>query len=191
MGCAAAGVVAYKFSRPDAVPAKYTPPQEPMLVLVENYASPSTNYLDSQRLAAQLALDLTNNKVAPLVSVDPLYALRDQDAEAYKQLTIPDLGRRTGARQVLYINIVDLTTPTDGLMMQGNANVLVRVIDVATGNTRWPIDFAEGYPVSVQLPLVRADDSNTDIKVRSAVVRNLSDQIAKLLYTWRPVEGIE
>ena len=42
-GCNVVGVVAYKVAGPPKVPAKYVPPKEPMVVLVERYNAPSAS----------------------------------------------------------------------------------------------------------------------------------------------------
>src|SRR4051794_26778835 len=49
-GCSTAGVLTHKLRGPPPVPAQYTPKQEPMLVLVENYRNPSATIADAQRL---------------------------------------------------------------------------------------------------------------------------------------------
>src|SRR2546426_898908 len=76
----------------------------------------------------------------PLKSPDDLYQLRAADPIKFRKMTIPSVGKAVGAKQVLYVNLtqsrVDLTPGTE--MLKGRIGVLVRVVDVTSGVTRWP-----------------------------------------------------
>ena len=53
-----AGAIAYKVMGPPPVQAKYVPPKQPMLVLVENYRNQAASVLDAQRLSYYVTDDL-------------------------------------------------------------------------------------------------------------------------------------
>ena len=191
VGCATVGMVAYKLSGPEPVPAKYTPAKELTLVLVESFENPSAHVVDAQRLTAQISIDLERQKIVPLVDVDRLQALRDRDPAAFRKMTIPSIGRAVGAKQVLYVNIVELSHETDGTVMRGRTTTMSRFIDTGTGTTLWPTDFAQGFPLNMETPYVRLELDPTGDGVRGRLVREMSDAITKLFYKWTPVEGVK
>lgn len=183
------GAALYKITPPPAVEAKYTPVEQPMLILVENFSNPSANFIDSQRLTSQLAEDLSPHLAGTIVDSDKLYRLRDTDG--YRKMSIPQIGRETGAQQVLYVNLQSLRVDTDGITVHGSATATVKIVDATTGRSRWPQDVVDGYPVSMDTPVARVDDSTTNLSIRMTLVRGLSDQISKLFYKWTPEEGIQ
>jgi len=191
VSCQAVALVLYKLSPPPKVPAKYVPKKEPMLVLVENYENPSVTYVASQQLNAALRADLERNKVAPLVDADKIVELRDLNPEAFKKMSIPQLGKSVGAKQVLYINLQSLNVEGDGVMARGMAQGQVKIIDVATGQTLWPTDLVAGYELLLQTPHVRIDERTNEQTVRNQLVTSVSDQVSKLFYKWTVQEGIQ
>lgn len=190
-GCGAVAIVAYKLGGPTPVEAKYVPAKEPTLVLIENFDNPSSHFVDSQRLTSHLSAELEKNKVVPLVDVDLLYKLRDKDKKLFAKMTIPQIGKAVGAKQVLYVNILQLDMETDGLMMRGNVSTMTKFIDVGSGANLWPTDFSEGFPLSAQTPYVRLESDASGEGVRQSLIRNIADANAKLFYKWTPVEGIK
>jgi hypothetical protein len=190
-GCNVAALAVQRLSPPPMVYAKYEPKREPMLVLVENFDNPSANHVGAQQLTAQLTQDLTAHKVAPLVDAGVLHTLRDADPVAYGKMSIPQLGRAAGATQVLYLNLQQMRLNNDGIMAQASASGRVKIVDVATGESRWPSDLPEGYVVAMQTPYVRLDDRVTAPALTAQMIRGLSDQVAKLFYKYRMEEGVQ
>ncbi len=191
MSCQAVALAIYKLSPPPKVPAKYVPKKEPMLVLVENYENPSVTYVASQQLTAALRTDLERNKVAPLVDADKIVELRDMNPDAFKKMSIPQLGKSVGAKQVLYINLQSLNVEGDGVMVRGVAQGQVKIIDVTTGQTLWPTDLAAGYELLLQTPFARVEERSTEQNVRNQLVTGVSDQVSKLFYKWTVQEGVQ
>jgi hypothetical protein len=189
--CNLMGAALYKITPPPAVEAKYKPAGQPMLILVENFANPSANFIDAQRLTAQLAQYLEPHIDAPLVDPDKLYRLRDADLKEFRKMSIPQVGQATGAQQVLYVSIQSLSVETDGITVRGSASATVKIVDATTGQTRWPLDLLSGYPVAQEVPLARVDSSTSNMRIRTVLVTGLADQIAKLFYKWTPTEGIQ
>lgn len=183
-GCAAFGLAAYKLGGPDNVAAQYVPPKTTMLVLVEDYRSPGSRRVEADRIARDLSAELKANKVAPMVGDDVLPRLRDEWGETYRRLTIPAVGQAAHATQVLYVDLQDFSvSPALGSqMIQGKAEARIRIVDVASGLTRWPADEAAGRAASVRVPYSKAE-TNADIDaVSQKLTQELSDQIAKLFY---------
>src|SRR5438045_1254974 len=88
-GCKIGGALSYKVFGPPKVPAKFTPANEPTVVLVENYRNPAMTEFDADRIARDVGDDLTKNKVATIVEQDKVRALREQDPDKFRDMTIP------------------------------------------------------------------------------------------------------
>jgi hypothetical protein len=185
-GCTAAGVLAYKLAGPTPVDAKYTPAKTPLLILVENHRQPSMT-VGPDVLTGYLAEQLTDNKVAPLVPTEKLQALRDAKPEEYKTMSISAIGKAVGASQVLYVqfNVDDVTQLAGGDSLQGKTDVVVKMIDVASGKTLWP-DTSEGYGVGSSSSLGTESSQGTPVEVHRRMYTILADKIAKLFYRWQP-----
>jgi hypothetical protein len=189
VGCNIANAVAYKVSGPPAVEAKYVPAQEPMLVLVENYRTTGA-YSDSEVLARHLMLEFTEHKIAPLVPLEDLYTLKTNKGDAYHKMSIASVGRETGAKQVLYVDVKDssIGATSGSELMKGRINVQVRIVDVDSGATRWPTEAAEGIPMGYETPLPRADENTTEAIIRNRMYANMANRIGRLFYKWKPDE---
>lgn len=188
-GCAAAGVLAYKLSGPPTIKAKYIPAQEPMLVLVESYRSPSAAFVTAEQMTAAIEADLRDNKVVPLVDQKELYRLRDSRGEQFHDLTIPQIGQQTGAKQVLYVDVLQSSTELagGGAFVRATVAVRVKVVSVESGKTLWP-DSQGGVPVAAESPLVRIEPGVTPASVRDELVKRIGTQVARLLHDWKAEE---
>jgi hypothetical protein len=186
-GCDAGGAAMYQFFGADAVPAQYVPPKQPTLVLVENYRIPGGDESDDDLIAQEVGDELKEHKVVPLVDLDKLVMIRDSDPEKFRARSILDLGRAVGAGQVVYVDVTECQVQTDSSLsaIAGKVAVRVRVVDVASGETRWPLDSAQGHPISIEIPFNRADPDKAD-SMHAELIAKLSDSIAKLFYSWQP-----
>jgi len=195
-GCAVVGVVGEKLLTQDpVVPAAYVPPRDTMLVLVENFQNPASVTELSERVDRQVTYQLVQHRVAPVVNPDRLVELRQGKSRLYDKMEIAAIGRAVGAKQILYADLVDFTVePALNVpMARGHAEARVRVIDAATGETRWPQESRAGYPVKAQTPFVELKEGVTEQTVEQQVGLQLSDSIAKLFYksTSERPEGAE
>lgn len=190
-GCSVLGVAAYKLHGPASVPAQYVPAKQPMLVLVENYQHQSSVTAHADLLGRMLVKELGAKKVAPLVPLDKLQALRDARPAEYPKMSMAAIGRAVGASQVLYVQLQrsDVTPMTGGGgdALTGQTSATVKVVDVATGNTLWPSDIAAeaGYPVAAGTQL-GTNNGGTPQDVRQRMYAKLSHDIARLFYKWQP-----
>ncbi|HEV7300844.1 MAG TPA: hypothetical protein VGN72_15870 [Tepidisphaeraceae bacterium] len=189
-GCNVAALASQRLMPPPMIYAKYQPKAEPMLVLIENFDNPSVNHIGAQQLTAQLRQELTAHQVAPLVDADALDLLRDTNPAGYRSMSIPQIGRATGAKQVLYLNLQQMGLSSDGIMARASASGRLKIVDTTTGETRWPTDTVDGYPVSLQTPFVRVDQKTNETALNQQMIQSLADQVAKLLYNHRAAEGI-
>src|SRR5688500_12585115 len=92
-GCNILGPVTTIVAGPPSVPPVYVPAKERMLIVVENFQSPSGSFADSDMLTQTLHDELSRRKVAPLVPMDDLYALRTNRPEDYRKMSIATIGR--------------------------------------------------------------------------------------------------
>jgi hypothetical protein len=192
-GCTALGVAAYKLHGPPKVPAEYVPQQRPMLVLVENYQHQSSVHAHADLLGRMLVKELEARKIAPLVSLDRLQALRDARPDAFRTMSMSSIGRAVGAEQVLYVQLrnSDVAPVAGGDALTGQTSASVKVVDVATGDTLWPTDATveTGYPVAAASQLGTRNGGNVQ-DVRQRMYVDLSHQIARLFYKWQPDEEV-
>lgn len=187
-GCNIAGAVVDKVVGPAEVPAKYLPAQEPMLVLAENYQNPSSALIESEQLVQQVAQQIKEHKVSPLVDSSAPFNLRSSQPSEYQKMTIAQIGRTLGAKQVLYIDIAqsNVFVAEASEMLKGKALVRVRIVDVETGGTRWPEEGGDGYPVVVETPMLREGQGVDETSVRLQLQEAVGIKIARLFYKYKP-----
>jgi hypothetical protein len=186
-GCNVFGAAAYKVMGPPAVPAEYVPEKEPMLVLVESYRRPGMAY-DAEQLSRHVVEQLKYWETAPTIDLMELYKLRDADPQAFAKMTIPEVGRKLGARQVLYIDMVDsdLESSSGMQVYRGEMTVRIRVVDSQTSASRWPVDAAEGFPVTYETDFGGfASDGNSNT-VRQKIYAGMAYQIVRNFRKWKP-----
>lgn len=186
-GCQVIGAGAYVLTGPPSVPAQYVPVKEPMLILVENYSNPSLHQMEADQLTHCICTDLKANEVAPLIEMEKLREVRDKMGERMRRMTIPQIGQAVGAKQVLYVNIrrADVQELSGG-SCSGKMDLRVRLVDVAGGTTRWPKDAEDGHPVTVETPVVMQGESAAADALKSQMIQDAGQQIARLFYEWKP-----
>jgi hypothetical protein len=187
-GCNVAGALWYKVAGPPKVPAKYKPDKKaPLLVLAENLRTPSASSADADMLARYVGEELAANKVAPIVDLDKLRALRDERGNGFAKLSVTAIGRNVGAQQVLYIQVTrNLIKPFAGdNSYTGDATAVVKLIDARTGDTLWPRDVGDGHEVSTTSS-VGLDRASSETDVRQHMYRDLAYEIGRLFYAWQP-----
>lgn len=188
VGCNIIAPAATIIGGPPSVPAVYRPAKEPMLVLVENFHHPTDAYADSEMLARTLVDELQRQKVAPLVPIEKLYALRTNRPDDYRKMSIAAIGRELGAKQVLYVDLqqalIDAAPGSD--MLRGRVSLLLRIVDAETGRSRWPRDLSDGYPLNYEMPPPRSEEATNINAARTATYRGVADRIARLFRKWQP-----
>jgi hypothetical protein len=185
-GCAVGGAWQAIFG-PNKIKAKYVPPKVPTLVLVENYRNPAVSQIDADLVASELCDQLKQNNVVPLVDPDKLTGVRDMDDAKYHAMSQVELGRAVGAKQVIYVELLESSVEADASAeaARGRVSAEVRVVDVDSGLTLWPLDEAQGYPLSADVPYNRADPDRVTA-MHAQMLAQLSDAVAKLFYSWQP-----
>jgi hypothetical protein len=185
-GCAAFGVAANEVAGVHTMPAKWVPPQEPTLVLVEQDRTSGTGDPDCRRLTQFINHDLETNKVVPLISDDKLTSLRDADPNAFAHMSIAALGRAVGAKQVIYVSVMSYgaDTPLGSNHIKYTAAVHVKVVDTETGESRWPRELTDGQPLNAESDFKQVTDDAGVGHVRDDFNELLAEQIGKLFHPW-------
>jgi PBP1b-binding outer membrane lipoprotein LpoB len=188
VGCNIFGAVADKVAGPSEVKAKYVPRPEPMLVMAENFQHPSETMVEAEQLVQKVAQQLKEHNVVPLVDPTAPFNLKASKPGEYQQMTIAQIGRTLGAKQVLYIDIAqsNVFVAQASEMLKGKAVVRVRVVDTDSGNTRWPEEGGEGYPLVVETPLLREGQGIDEPSVRLQLQEAMGEKVAQLFYTYKP-----
>ena len=186
-GCGAGGAVLYKAFGPPAVSAQYEPKRVPTLVLVEDFADQDGSAVDGDRVARQVGEALHDHARLTVIDPDKLAPVRAESAAGFRGMSIPAIGRRCGADQVVYVNLTQNQTTADptGAAVTALATARVRVIDCATGEVVWPLAMPQGYELSAKVPYDRSD-STQGLAMRGQLLNRLSDEISHLFYDWKP-----
>jgi hypothetical protein len=187
-GCRSTGALWYKMFGPSKVPAKFALAKVPTLVVVENFRNPAMTEFDADRIAREVVDDLKKNDTAPMIDQDRLTAIRESNASTFRDMSIPAVGRAAEATQVIYVDLQQSSVEGDATrgIVRGRAEARVRVVDVKTGNTIWPIEAQTGYPVGAEVPYTQSDDPSAANEVHNALLESLSEQIGRLFHAWKP-----
>jgi|SRR5687768_414236 len=187
-GCAVPAAILYKTVGPPKVPARYAPPQEPMLVLVEEATAGSGYHVETEELGLALSEELVANKVAPMVDVREVHRLRDAGPAAFRQMGIAQIGREVGAKQVLYVALkrVEFEAPDQSDMQRVRAAIDVKVVDTATQSVRWPIT-GEAEMYEYESPYGRVSAQRTRAMLRRETIDHMGREVARWFYAWKPV----
>lgn len=188
LGCAVPAALWYRTVGPPPIPARYTPPKDqPMLVLVENVHSGSQALPEADDLGRVMYDTLKANDVAPLVDPTKLHGLRDANAQAFAKMSIAEIGRAVGARQVLYVDVkqLDLENPPGSEVVKARVSVVVKVVDVATARPAWP-ESGDGEPYVHETRLARVTDMSTRGSISRQVLRESGEQLSRWFYNFKP-----
>jgi hypothetical protein len=186
-GCSMLGAGLAKTIGDPSIPAQYTLQQTPLVIMVENYRNPDLSAADAELLARTLYKKLDAKKLAPLVPYEKILNLRNLRPADFRKMSVAAIGRDVGADQILYIDFQagGLVAEGSGNVYQGKATVLVKVIDAKTGESRWPIEAAEGRIVTAETNLTQGTDTRNAGRVRIALYDKLADTIARLFYKYK------
>jgi hypothetical protein len=186
-GCTAASVAAYKVMGPPDVKAKYVPTTRPAVVLVEDYRRAST-FTDDELLSRCVEREVRDHlPKTPLVDSIKIRELKLAKADAFAAMSVAQIGRAVGAEQIIWVDVTQNATEAilGGEQIRGTVAARVKVVDAFSGQTLWPSDMAEGYPLSFAIDW-GTSTPRTGQQVRDALLHGLGDKIARLFYTWKP-----
>ena len=187
-GCAAPAAIAYKLFGPPPVPPRYTPPKtEPMLVLVENPQSGAIAIPEADELSRVIYEELDAQKVAPQVDPAKLHELRDRDTAGFDKMSIAEIGRTVGARQVLYVHVdrLDVENAPGSDMVRTRIAASLKVVDATTAMTAWP-NAGDTELFEHQTPYRRIEAGTTPSQLKREILRESGVELARWFYPWKP-----
>ena len=169
------------------VDALYVPPKGPTLVMVENYRSPDEMQLDGDQIAHEVADELKKDGKLEVIDPDKLVPMREDDAARFRKMNIAAVGKAVGAKQVIYVDLVESQVKQDASAgaVNGTATARVKVVDCQTANTLWPPDSSQGKEVTQTAQFDEMDPAKA-VAMHTAMMGNLSSKIAKMFYKWKP-----
>jgi hypothetical protein len=185
--CQLAGVVASRGGG-DSVAAQYVPNKtDTMLILVESYGLSLDAGIETQHMTLVLRKTFEDAKIASLVDQQALERLKDAGPQQYTPMTIADIGRRVGARQVLYVNIwrSEIVKPAGSGQMRGHMDAVVKIVDSASGDTRWPND-APSEAVEITTDWTPQSADKTDGDLRAQMADQMAADIGKMFQNYHP-----
>lgn len=191
-GCAAVGAIAYVATPPPHDPAEYKLDKTPTVVLAENFQNPSEFEVYAERLERLITDQLTESKAGKLIEAEKVDELKNGDKQSFQKMNIPGVGRALGAGRVIYIDLVQfsINLPIGGQTLAGRAEAHVKVVEVATGKTLWPLDSSTGRMIKAETKYEQDANGNTPAGIEDQLSQKLSDQIARLFYD-SPTERID
>ena len=183
-GCNLLGYAADKSTLGKDRSALYTLSQESTLVIAENWHNPNGTALEAEELERDVFENLRSQNLGTQVNPIEVIDLRSSRPD-YAKLSIAQIGKLVGAKQIIYVNITDdeLVGAIGSDAYTGKATVRVKVVDADSGETRWPLDNADGFPIKVSTKLVTASDEAAQTAVREKLLQATADRIAQLFYT--------
>lgn len=187
-GCQLPAAIIYKVAGPPPIPARYTPPAtEPMLVLVEGAQSPVGSIPEADELAQALQTELKANNVAPLVEPGAVHDLRHTNPAAYSKLGIAEIGRKAGAKQVLYVSLrqVLFENPPGSDSVKLTVSARVKMVDAQSAVTVWPQSGNEEY-YDYQSPFRRITPDISANSLKREILTQCGSDIARWFYAYQP-----
>ena len=183
-GCNYMGAFGAKILPPPPIPAAYVPTTEPMVVIAENYRNPSGSAMDGEQVARYVHDDLLTHHVAEMIDPIKVIDLKSKQPTDFRSLSISQIGKLVGAKQVLYINVVECTLVgamgTDAV--KGQCSARVKIVDVETGFARWPIDEAAGYLINVKTAYSTTLNASDEAALRLTLQQQAAGEISRLFY---------
>lgn len=186
-GCAVPAAIMYKTMGPPPVPARYVPAaNDPLLVIVENAAA-QASIPEADELGHALYLDLKDNNVAPMIDPDQVQGLRQSTPTAFARMGIAEIGRKLGAKQVLYVSLRQalFENPPGSDSARMIISARIRMVDAQSANTLWPqsggeesLEYQSGYRRLT--PDINANVLKREILAQCGV------EIGRWFHQWQP-----
>ena len=189
-GCNVIGALSNKVAGEQKTPAAYKLPKTDTLVFVESFQNPDLYNIQSQQVTSNIIDKLTEAKAGPMIGTAKLDELRGKDRAAFAKMDIPAVARGVGAKQVIYVNLVQFRTdiPIAGTQYSGQGEVRVKLFDAQTGRVLWPPDSSEGRQIRYESKAEEGVDLRNSSVVQDQICRHLGARVAELFYDAVPDE---
>ena len=188
-GCNYLGFMADKSMLGKDKPAQYTLSKDSTIVIAENWRNPTGSETDAQEIEQAVYDKLRELDLGPQVSPTEVMDLKAQRPD-FSKLSIAEIGKLVGAKQIIYINLTEtrLVGAEGSDAYTGKSTARVKVVDADTGQALWPIDNADGFPISLKTDIAMAPTEKQKNSLREKLIQATAEQIAELFYTVHPTE---
>jgi hypothetical protein len=195
-GCNILGPASYFAFGQSKIPPRYVLLDQSTLVFVDDRSNviPLNATQVRRTIADQVSMDLMNQEIlTDTLSSSAAMVLARQHDRQEELLSIGAIGEATGARQVIYVEMLSFRGSPDGVAPRPTASCRVKVIDVANGVRLFPppggdLEWEELSVVSppISPELYRSSTGRREIDKMLALLTG--DQIGKLFYEHVPDE---
>src|SRR5687767_3518641 len=121
--------------------------------------------------------------------VDPskVHDLRDANPIAFSKMTITDVARKLGAKQVLYVHVnrLDVEAQPGGDVVRMRVSANIKVVDATTAQPVWP-ETGEPESYDYESPLERVTPSMSQAGLQQQILRSAGTEIARWFYKYQP-----
>jgi len=196
-GCALSGFFAAMFRGSELVPAAHELETERTAIVVDDPERAFTQSGLTGRLASNVHFHLKQNTELKDKHLVELRTMRDIKAglgERYERTPLAEIGRQAEAEQLIHVLVRSVAFQQTGGLYRPEATVEVKVIDVASGEPRFPAveDFGDlgpkGHSVRVRLKPRRMDRSQrtAELLVSQTLAEQTGKRVAQLFYRHEP-----
>jgi hypothetical protein len=188
-GCQVAGYAANLAGGP-ATTAQYTPAHKPLVVIVKDQPDPTGMHVESEAISAEIERQITEYKIAPVISADRVMELRTSMPGEFSTMTPAKMGHAVGADQVLYVEIINSDRDSEATqdMLRGRISASIKMIDANTGVTLWPNDDSGGSIVNYQTPLKHLGDQTSALSVEQTLDAGFAERIVRMFRNYKEDE---
>ena len=187
-GCNIVGPAAYIIEGPPKVEAAHVLADVPTVVYIDDRMN-VVNPISLRRIIADKTSEVLMVKKALTTTISPqdamsLAAKRERNSDI---LSMEEIGKMVGAKQVIYVEMLNFQRSPDGNLPRPYAFCRVRVIDVENRMRVFPGPESQENSRGVQAMTREVDpetfrNSTTRLKLYEELAVRLGDEIAKLFY---------
>jgi len=151
-GCNIVGPASYIVGGTGDVEAEYVLPDVPTVVFVDDRANVVNPVSLRRVIADRISQDLMEEKVLTLtISPQDAMAVAKQRERANEIMSIEDIGRAVGAKQVIYVQMMQFRDTPDGSTPRPAGMCQVKVIDVESQQRTYPAKESKDSVRTVQV----------------------------------------
>jgi hypothetical protein len=187
-GCSVLGIAAYKLKGADKHPPAYALAVEPTIVIVDRPVNFGAVSLDAQRIGSAVTEKLkASGKITGTVIDSGLGVdRRSRLAPDGSRPKPTQIAADCGAMQLIYVEInrYESSQSVGGEAVDGRAEASIWVVDVRSGQVKWPGEANQGYQVSTNIPFTPVGGRVNEDSLRAQMDAALAEKIARLFTGW-------
>jgi len=151
-GCNIVAPVSYLVLGTGTVEAEYVLPDVPTVVFIDDRANVVNPVSLRRVIADRISQDLMTEKAVTMtISPQDAMAVAKQQERADEIMSIEDIGKAVGAKQVIYVQMIEFKDTPDGTTPRPMGQCQVKVIDVDNRVRTYPAKGAQQDVRTVQV----------------------------------------